>query len=199
MEVEPAKVHANAQKTRSADARTPVFMPMHKKPDPQMQEPQFSCQCTKNQIRRCKNPSFHPCIKLQRKSSTVHRKHEFIGSYKRNGLDLITVHCKSANGDLGVHFIKADDSYTFDFQPNLWGTALYLCRFTWTGTFHLFDIYVFKRVHPLCSRCIWKIRPQDPCMFNYDSNVYDIFPPNWDQTKDVHRTQSDQNYIPQIN
>ncbi|KAG2710119.1 hypothetical protein I3760_04G009800 [Carya illinoinensis] len=181
MEVEPAKVHANAQKTRSADARTPVFMPMHKKPDPQMQKPQFS--------------PMHQAAEKNRVNERVSKSFNDLG----NGLDLITVHCKSANGDLGVHFIKADDSYTFDFQPNLWGTALYLCRFTWTGTFHLFDIYVFKRVHPLCSRCIWKIRPQDPCMFNYDSNVYDIFPPNWDQTKDVHRTQSDQNYIPQIN
>jgi hypothetical protein len=93
-----------------------------------------------------------------------------------DGLDL-TLHCKSADEDLGVDVIKYPNGFfTFDFRLNFWGTTLYFCGFWWKGAGELrwFDIYDFDRDHPLCSECFWKIRPDGACQLNYDTKQYDL-------------------------
>jgi hypothetical protein len=97
-----------------------------------------------------------------------------------DGLDL-TVHCKSADVDLGVHVIKYPNGFfEFDFKPNIWRTTLYFCGFRWKGSeLKWFDIYDFERDHPHCSNCYWKVRPNGPCQLNYSTKKYDLcFPWN---------------------
>jgi hypothetical protein len=92
-----------------------------------------------------------------------------------NGLDL-TVHCKSADEDLGVHVIRYPNGFfTFDFKPNFWGTTLFFCGFQWKGgELKWFNIYDFHRDHPLCSNCFWKIRHGGACQLNYSTKQYDL-------------------------
>jgi hypothetical protein len=103
------------------------------------------------------------------------RAHVEIFNDLDGGLDL-TVHCKSADVDLGVHVIKSpNDFYEFDFRPNVWGTTLYFCGFQWNGSeLKWFDIYDFDRDNHRCSDCFWKIRPDGACQLNYDTNEYDL-------------------------
>ena len=88
-------------------------------------------------------------------------------------LDL-TIHCKSKDSDLGIQRLAYVEDFEFKFRPNVWGTTLYYCSMQWNGTSHWFDIYVQNRDSPLCNRCLWKIRPKGPCMFNYKTSKYDI-------------------------
>jgi hypothetical protein len=52
------------------------------------------------------------------------KKVEHIYVEIQNGLyrDLdLTVHCRSKNDDLGVHILKTNATYEFNFKPNFWG------------------------------------------------------------------------------
>lgn len=90
------------------------------------------------------------------------------------GLDLVA-HCKSDDDDLGAQLIKYPDGVLqFNFRPNAKGTTLFYCKFNWSNVSLWFDIYVFDRDHPQCSKCFWKVRPAGPCKLDYASGEYDI-------------------------
>ncbi|KAF1864389.1 hypothetical protein Lal_00022047 [Lupinus albus] len=64
--------------------------------------------------------------------------------YIKNGLDKgtpLTVHCKSKDDDLGVHVLKYDEEYKFQFEPSFNQNILFFCGFTWDSNLHRFDIY----------------------------------------------------------
>ena len=96
-----------------------------------------------------------------------------IGNDLNQGVDL-TIHCKSKDNDLGVHRLAYVEDFEFKFRPNVWGTTQYYCSMQWNGASHWFDIYVQNRDSPLCNRCLWKVRPKGPCMFNFKTSDYDI-------------------------
>ncbi|XP_059451044.1 S-protein homolog 3-like [Corylus avellana] len=73
-----------------------------------------------------------------------------------HGLPL-TLACKSKNYDLGVHTLKPNGFFKFNFTPNFWGTTLFFCRFTWKNQSHWFNIYDNARGDE-CVNCTWKIR-----------------------------------------
>ncbi|XP_038698049.1 S-protein homolog 5-like [Tripterygium wilfordii] len=62
------------------------------------------------------------------------------------GIDL-TLHCKSKEDDLGEHVLQYhDQGYEFRFRPNIWGSTLFFCSFSWQGgPIHWFDIYDYRR------------------------------------------------------
>ncbi|XP_022735410.1 S-protein homolog 5-like [Durio zibethinus] len=101
------------------------------------------------------------------------KAHVIISNDLNTGSDL-TIHCKSYDDDLGVWVLPPNKDYEFTFRPIILGSTLYYCSMQWNGGFHWFDIYDQKRDRPLCSRCLWKVRPNGPCMFNYETTNYDI-------------------------
>ncbi|KAE9587768.1 putative plant self-incompatibility S1 [Lupinus albus] len=98
--------------------------------------------------------------------------------YIKNGLDKgtpLTVHCKSKDDDLGVHVLKYDEEYKFQFEPNFFQNTLFFCGFTWDSKLHKFDIYNQGVHENMCKPdCKWSITRDHPCMFNFETKKYDI-------------------------
>ncbi|KAL0560293.1 hypothetical protein IC582_000694 [Cucumis melo] len=78
----------------------------------------------------------------------------------------VTVHCKSKNDDLGVHVLPLGQGYSFKFRPNLVGTTLFFCSFTWTGQHQIywFNIFDDKRDAGKCTTCRWIIHEYSMCL-----------------------------------
>lgn len=92
-------------------------------------------------------------------------------------------HCKSGDNDLGVRSLAPGGSWSFQFNPDIFGRTLYFCSFSWPNESHYFDIYIQKRDKEFekfgCTNCSWKIRKNGPCKLNKNTNVYDVcFPWN---------------------
>ncbi|KAL5810836.1 hypothetical protein ACOSQ4_027404 [Xanthoceras sorbifolium] len=80
------------------------------------------------------------------------------------GVDL-SIHCKSADDDLGQHILPYSGNFTFHFRPNFFGTTLFFCSFAWPNTIHRFDVYKSERDKDLCKhQCNWSIRLNGPCL-----------------------------------
>jgi hypothetical protein len=108
-----------------------------------------------------------PCTRLPNHPLTLYRN-----------MDL-TVHCKSKNDDLGVHTLKPNATYEFDFKPNFWGRTRYFCNFQWkyangTEESFWFDIYKYSRDSPRCGRCLWRVDSAAPCQYDLKTLEYDI-------------------------
>ncbi|XP_004516956.1 S-protein homolog 5-like, partial [Cicer arietinum] len=73
---------------------------------------------------------------------------------------VLTVHCKSADDDLGVRVLAFNDGFDWSFRKNFFGTTQFYCSFKWEGEFHWFDIYVAFR--DPCSECKWVISQKGP-------------------------------------
>jgi hypothetical protein len=87
---------------------------------------------------------------------------------------LITLGCKSKDNDLGVHTLKPNDFFDFNFTPNFWVTTLLFCRFTWKDRSHWFNIYDYFRDGDVCVNCTWKIRNIGACFLDPKRNKYDL-------------------------
>ncbi|KAJ0054161.1 hypothetical protein Pint_02438 [Pistacia integerrima] len=86
-----------------------------------------------------------------------------INNYLQNKLDL-TVHCKSANDDLGEHIVPYLKNYTFTFKKRFFQGTLFFCSFQWNGPLHWFDIYDQSRDD--CDDCLWEITETGPCFYS---------------------------------
>ncbi|CAL0314681.1 unnamed protein product [Lupinus luteus] len=101
--------------------------------------------------------------------------------YIMNGLSpstLLTLHCKSKDDDLGVHYLNHLDEYTFSFHYNILvpqGYTLFFCGFTWNGKLHWFEVYNWQRDQYLKGANLrWSIQEKAPCLFNHVTQNYDI-------------------------
>lgn len=86
--------------------------------------------------------------------------------YIKNSLDGnqdLTLHCKSADSDLGVHLLHPGAGFGFNFGISFVGHTQYYCSFQWPGGFHYFDIYIASRDHGVCETCNWYIKQTGPC------------------------------------
>ncbi|CAB4261978.1 unnamed protein product [Prunus armeniaca] len=83
----------------------------------------------------------------------------------------LTVHCKSADDDLGKQLIHYGSTYGFHFRVNIFGGTQFYCSFKWPGQFHWFDIFIQDRDH--CKNCPWLIKADGPRGFNSETGNYD--------------------------
>ncbi|KAK8980644.1 hypothetical protein V6N11_072959 [Hibiscus sabdariffa] len=85
-----------------------------------------------------------------------------------SGINL-TVHCKSKDDDLGEQHLGYRNYFEFRFRPSIFQNTLFYCSFQWNGRTQWFNIYVELRDEPYCSKCMWNIRPDGPCLANYNN------------------------------
>lgn len=87
----------------------------------------------------------------------------------------LTLHCKSRNDDLGSQTIHSQASWSFYFRPDLFCTTLYFCRVEWAGVIPQYtDIYDCGRDYRRCTDCTWSITADRPCLFNPETNKFDL-------------------------
>lgn len=91
----------------------------------------------------------------------------------------LKLHCKSADDDLGLQILDPHRSWSFKFRPNIWGTTLFYCHFTWPGEqSKMFDIYDDSRdgvrMGIPCIYCFWDISKDGPCRFYDKDDAFDI-------------------------
>lgn len=106
------------------------------------------------------------CLIIQRSNSCK------ISNKLGNGLDL-TLRCKSKDDDLGVHLLHQDESFSFQFHPNIFRSTLFWCSFRWSGQTKSFDIFDGGRDY-LLTDLKWSASPTQICDENkkvcYDYN-----------------------------
>ncbi|CAN7036028.1 unnamed protein product [Brassica rapa subsp. trilocularis] len=90
-------------------------------------------------------------------------KHIVIHNTVENG-EVLNVHCKSGDDDLGLIRIPWDKYWGFRFHVNIWKTTKFRCLFTWYGGgSHYFNIFTVARDDtpsgetPVCRECIWEV------------------------------------------
>jgi len=89
--------------------------------------------------------------------------HVTIGNNLADNLDL-TVHCKSADDDIGIHLLHHRDIFGWHFGNNYFGETRFYCSFQWNNELKWFDIYVQGRdLHVCDSHCNWYITQSGPC------------------------------------
>ncbi|KAJ4835132.1 hypothetical protein Tsubulata_041542 [Turnera subulata] len=84
-------------------------------------------------------------------------------------MQVLTVHCKSKDDDLGVKQLSPSQSFNFSFRARAWpfGQTLFFCKFSWAGGSGWYDIYSESRDG---ERCIddrhfsWNIKQNGPCL-----------------------------------
>ncbi|KAK9930967.1 hypothetical protein M0R45_018267 [Rubus argutus] len=91
------------------------------------------------------------------------------------GLDL-TVHCKSADDDIGVKVLRPQEWFEFSFKPAWIIHTDYYCSFKFpAGSVQWLDVYDEKRDLNVCMDCWWSIKSSSdgPCRFNWINKKYD--------------------------
>lgn len=69
-----------------------------------------------------------------------------------------TIHCKSADDDLGVHVVAPGECYSWAFHVNIWETTLFFCGVNWQGGQRVLDFYRYDRDGERCFTCNWHIK-----------------------------------------
>ncbi|XP_031374170.1 S-protein homolog 24-like [Punica granatum] len=74
-------------------------------------------------------------------------------------MQLIHVHCKSKDDDLGTHIIANGDRCEFSFNVNIFQTTLIFCGIGWSGGLAVFNGYKARRDLERCLRyCMWDVK-----------------------------------------
>ncbi|KAF7837611.1 self-incompatibility protein S1-like [Senna tora] len=107
------------------------------------------------------------------------KKHVSIKNTLGSGKNM-TLHCQSADNDLGVHNLEDGDEFGWDFSDNISGTTLFFCDLEWESVqeFH-FDAYSFGRDFVRCDTgCSWLIASEGIYGLNGQTGYWE-FIYNW--------------------
>ncbi|XP_021757886.1 S-protein homolog 5-like [Chenopodium quinoa] len=92
----------------------------------------------------------------------------------------LTIHCQSKNDDLGIHILSYGQVYSFKFRPNIWGTTLYFCGFTWSGGSKVCDVYKYRRDRLRCCGDVrWEVQRKGISSPSTFGKGHEVFYP-WD-------------------
>ncbi|KEH41903.1 putative plant self-incompatibility S1 [Medicago truncatula] len=106
--------------------------------------------------------------------------HVTIGNNLADNLDL-TVHCKSADDDIGIHLLHQRDIFGWHFGNNFIGETRFYCSFQWNDELKWFDIYVERRdLHKCNSHCNWYVTQSGPCRM-VDANEKNAHCSSWNK------------------
>lgn len=94
----------------------------------------------------------------------------------------ITVHCQSADDDLGVHVVPQNVDYNWRFHRNFWGTTLYTCTFTSpTGQKKSLQVWGSSVLNhsPCFQKCVWYVRPDGFYVTDWNRIGLPQYPPKF--------------------
>ncbi|KAG7565832.1 Plant self-incompatibility S1 [Arabidopsis suecica] len=113
------------------------------------------------------------------------KKHVVIRNTVTNG-EVLNIHCKSSEDDLGHIRLKHGHTWDFRFRVNFSLSTYFRCHFWWNAVpggpnyfSYWFDIFTVYRDdnplgrYPVCSECIWemsKLRQNSICRINRDKS-----------------------------
>ncbi|CAF1697137.1 hypothetical protein HID58_050519 [Brassica napus] len=92
---------------------------------------------------------------------------------------ILNLHCKSPDDNLGLKILAPNKSWSFTFRPNIWGTTVFYCHFTWPRG-HSTHFYIYDDIRDgvhrgiPCIYCFWDISKDGPCRFNEVTDAFDI-------------------------
>ncbi|KAJ9182191.1 hypothetical protein P3X46_006214 [Hevea brasiliensis] len=97
--------------------------------------------------------------------------------------DVLNVHCKSKDDDLGAHKLQVKEKFHFTFRVNLWGTTLFWCNFNWGNNINHGGGYrIFWYKDDLLRKCgykekecTWSARNSGIYLKNVPENQFQIF------------------------
>lgn len=78
-----------------------------------------------------------------------------------NKTDELIVHCKSADDDLGEHFLDKDDDWHWKFRVNFFRSTLFFCHLQWGEVRKRFTVFDTDYISSQCeqtSTCFWSVR-----------------------------------------
>ncbi|EPS58024.1 hypothetical protein M569_16794 [Genlisea aurea] len=76
---------------------------------------------------------------------------------------MIAVHCKSADDDLGEHYLWKDQDLRWKFRINLFRSTLFFCSVNSGETTLRFDVFDTDYISFKCqdsSKCFWSVRDE---------------------------------------
>ncbi|GFP96193.1 hypothetical protein PHJA_001763400 [Phtheirospermum japonicum] len=94
-------------------------------------------------------------------------------NFDNNANELI-VHCKSADDDLGDHFLDQDGNWHWKFRVNFFRSTLFFCHVQWGGMETSFTVFDTDYISYKCedtSTCFWSVR-NDGIYFSCDNENY---------------------------
>lgn len=88
--------------------------------------------------------------------------------------EIMNIHCRSKDDDLGQHTLSYFQTYEFRFHPNIWMTTLFYCDVSWRYvTNWRFDAYDFSRDGHRCEDdCRWIFMPTEVDFYNSINLTY---------------------------
>ncbi|RDY03840.1 S-protein-like 29, partial [Mucuna pruriens] len=81
----------------------------------------------------------------------------------------LNIHCKSRDDDLGMKFLRFNETYEFSFGNSYIVDTQFYCSFQWkNGPLVYYDVYIQDRDDSLCRLCHWYVKKDGPCRFEDD-------------------------------
>uniref|UniRef100_M1DPQ0 S-protein homolog n=1 Tax=Solanum tuberosum TaxID=4113 RepID=M1DPQ0_SOLTU len=92
----------------------------------------------------------------------------------------LTIHCHSADDDLGYHDLAANENFSWSFKFNkwLWARTKFSCEFWWSGknksfvVFNDFDHCILYSPIPTTNYCQWTTQEDGFWLSNYRGDNY---------------------------
>ncbi|KAJ9182190.1 hypothetical protein P3X46_006213 [Hevea brasiliensis] len=93
--------------------------------------------------------------------------------------NILNLHCKSKDDDLGPHALPVNTEFHFSFRVNLFGTTLFWCNFNWgNGRGGGYKVFWYgKGLARKCNykNCIWSARDDAIYLMNFFANKYEKY------------------------
>lgn len=105
----------------------------------------------------------------------VHKVHVHLFNNLPDGKNA-TIHCKSADDDLGEHILRSpNEGFSWAFHVNFWDTTLYWCNVWWyPSKGHMikgsFNVYEAERDEAACGKDCNRFIQEDGIVFYYPSS-----------------------------
>ncbi|KAH6809153.1 hypothetical protein C2S51_026936 [Perilla frutescens var. frutescens] len=91
-----------------------------------------------------------------------------------NSSDELVVHCKSADDDLGEHFLDNGEDWNWKFRVNFFRSTLFFCHLQMGGMQKRFAAFDTDNISYQCeetSSCFWSVR-KEGIYFSCDNKNY---------------------------
>ena len=89
--------------------------------------------------------------------------------------NLLLIHCKSKDDDVGTQIVAFNKTYECEFRVNLFKSTLFYGAFNWGNVAAPFDMFIAKRDEPRCrTLCAWVVRDQGVFGYTEIGHVNDL-------------------------